>query len=128
MPVPRSMRTVHLVLVFVALLFGLATLVAGTRVLTGSDPGYVVFEPLLVYNVAMGAVYIAAGIVAWRSVGWGRRAAFAIFALNLVVLAAIAWLYARGGAVAVESVRAMILRTGVWLALFTGFAWLAKRA
>ncbi len=122
------MRTVHLVLVFVALLFGLATLVAGTRVLTGSDPGYVVFEPLLVYNVAMGAVYIAAGIVAWRSVGWGRRAAFAIFALNLVVLAAIAWLYARGGAVAVESVRAMILRTGVWLALFTGFAWLAKRA
>ncbi len=128
MPVPRSMRTVHLVLVFVALLFGLATLVAGTRVLTGSDPGYVVFEPLLVYNVAMGAVYIAAGIVAWRSLGWGRRAAFAIFALNLVVLAAIAWLYARGGAVAVESVRAMILRTGVWLALFTGFAWLAKRA
>ena len=122
------MRTVHLVLVFVALLFGLATLVAGTRVLTGSDPGYVVFEPLLVYNVAMGAVYIAAGIVAWRSVGWGRRAAFAIFALNLVVLAVIAWLYARGGAVAVESVRAMILRTGVWLALFTGFAWLAKRA
>lgn len=128
MPVPRSMRTAHLVLVFVALLFGLATLVAGTRVLTGSDPGYVVFEPLLVYNVAMGAVYIAAGIVAWRSLGWGRRAAFAIFALNLVVLAAIAWLYARGGAVAVESVRAMILRTGVWLALFTGFAWLAKRA
>jgi len=122
------MRTAHLVLVFVALLFGLATLVAGTRVLTGSDPGYVVFEPLLVYNVAMGAVYIAAGIVAWRSLGWGRRAAFAIFALNLVVLAAIAWLYARGGAVAVESVRAMILRTGVWLALFTGFAWLAKRA
>ncbi|GMV02462.1 MAG: hypothetical protein KJZ98_11745 [Burkholderiaceae bacterium] len=122
------MRTVHLVLVFVALLFGLATLVAGTRVLTGSDPGYVVFEPLLVYNVTMGAVYIAAGIVAWRSLGWGWRAAFAIFALNLVVLVAIAWLYARGGAVAVESVRAMILRTGVWLALFTGFAWLAKRA
>lgn len=128
MPVPRSMRTVHLVLVFVALLFGLATLVAGTRVLTGSDPGYVVFEPLLVYNVAMGAVYIAAGIVAWRSLGWGRRAAFAIFALNLVVLAAIAWLYARGGAVAVESVRAMILRTAVWLALFLGFAWVHRRS
>jgi hypothetical protein len=121
------MRTLRLVLVFVALFFGFATLVAGARVLAGSDPGYVVFEPLLVYNVAMGFAYIAAGIVAWRSLGWGKRAALAIFALNLIVLAVIAWLYSSGGAVAVESVRAMILRTAVWLALFVGFAWVAHQ-
>lgn len=122
------MRILRLVLVFAALFFGLATLVAGTRVLAGSDPGYVVFEPLLVYNVAMGFAYIAAGIVAWRSLGWGKRAALAIFVLNLVVLAAIAWLYSSGVAVAVESVRAMILRTAVWLALFVGFAWIYRRS
>jgi len=125
---PRSMRILRLALVFVALFFGLATLVAGARVLAGSDPGYVVFEPLLVYNFAMGFAYIAAGVVAWRSLGWGRRAALAIFVLNLAVLAAIAWLYSNGGAVAVESVRAMILRTTVWLALFLGFAWIYRRS
>jgi hypothetical protein len=113
--------------VLVALLFGLATLVAGARVLAGADPGYVVFKPLLVYNFAMGFAYIAAGVVAWRSLGWGKLAALAIFVLNLAVLAAIAWLYSNGGAVAVDSVRAMVLRTVVWLALFLGFAWLARR-
>ena len=128
MPGPRSIRTLRLVLVFVALFFGFATLVAGTRVLAGSDPGYVVFKPLLGYNVAMGFAYIAAGILAWRSLGWGKRAALAIFVLNLVVLAAIAWLYSSGGAIAVESVRAMILRTAVWLALFLGFAWIYRRS
>lgn len=121
------MRLFRALLVFVALVFGLATLVAGTRVLAGSDPGYVVFEPLLVYNVAMGFAYIAAGIVAWRSLGWGERAALAIFVLNLVVLAAIAWLYSTGSSIAIESVRAMILRTAVWLLLFAGFAWIGRR-
>lgn len=121
------MRTLRLALVLVALFFGFATLVAGTRVLAGADPGYVVFEPLLVYNVAMGFAYIAAGILGWRSLGWGKRAALAIFVLNLVVLAAIAWLYSSGGAVAIESVRAMILRTAVWFLLFLGFAWIGRR-
>lgn len=121
------MRRFRAFLVLVALVFGLATLVAGTRVLAGSDPGYVVFEPLLVYNVAMGFAYVAAGVLAWRNLGWGKRAAFAILVLNLAVLAAIAWLYWTGGAVAIESVRAMILRTTVWLLLFLGFAWVGRR-
>ena len=34
--------------------FGLVTVVAGTRVLTGTDPGYVVFRPLLVFDTFMG--------------------------------------------------------------------------
>ena len=50
----------------------------------------------------------------------------AIFALNLVVLAATATLYSSGDSVAIESVRAMTLRTVVWLALFAGFAWLVR--
>jgi hypothetical protein len=121
------MRLFRAFLVLVALFFGLATLVAGTRVLAGADPGYVVFEPLLVYNVAMGLAYVAAGVLAWRNLAWGTRAAFAIFVLNLAVLAAIAWLYSSGGAVAIESVRAMILRTAVWLLLFLAFAWVGRR-
>ncbi len=122
------MRFVCRLLALVALLFGLVTIVTGTRVLAGSDPGYPVYQPLLAYNVAMGFAYIAAGVLAWRSAQRGKRAALAIFVLNLVVLAAIAWLYSSGGAVALESVRAMILRTSVWLVLFLGFAWAGRRA
>lgn len=124
----RPARIVHLVLVLVAVLFGAATLVVGTRVLSGHDPGYVVFRPLLLYNIAMGFAYIAAGVVAWRKPGPGSRAALAIFLFNLLVLVAIAWLRSTGGAVAAESVGAMGLRTGVWLLISLGLTWIDRRA
>ena len=65
----------------------------------------VVFRPLLVYNAAMGLVYLASGAVLWRSVSAGRAAAGAIFGLNLLVLVGILVIYRTGGAIAVESVR-----------------------
>ncbi len=111
----------------VAILFGVVTIFVGGRVLLGSDPGYEVFRPLLVYNTAMGLAYVAAGIAVWRNVRAGRNAAVAIFVLNLLVLVAILVIYRSGGAVAVESLRAMTLRTVVWLALFFGAAWLVRR-
>jgi hypothetical protein len=111
----------------VASVFGLATIMAGTRVLTGSDPGYLVFRPLLIYNTLMGVVYIAAGVAIWLSIRWGRSAAAAVFALNLLVLLGIIALYRSGDAVAVDSVRAMTFRTVVWLALFASLAWVSRR-
>ena len=115
------------ILALVAIAFGILTVVAGGRVLAGADPGYVVFRPLLVFNFAMGFVYVAAGIAALRNPSLGKRAAAAVFALNLLVLAIIAWLYSAGGAVAIDSLRAMSLRTAVWLGLFLGQAWLIRR-
>lgn len=113
----------------VAALFGFATIMAGGRVLTGwSDPGYVVFRPLLIYNTAMGVMYLAAGIAIWRSLHWGKCAAAAIFVLNLLVLGAIAFLYTAGSAIAIESLRAMTFRTAVWLGLFVALAWISRRA
>ena len=114
------------ILAFVAVVFGLVTIVSGSRVLLGADPGYIVFRPLLLFNTAMGLIYVGAGVAAWRNVARGRTMAGAIFALNLVVLAATATLYSSGDSVAIESVRAMTLRTVVWLALFAGFAWLVR--
>ena len=107
----------------IAVLFGIATLFAGGRVLLGSDPGYVVFRPLLVYNVLMGLAYVAAGIIFWRT---GRNAAAAIFLLNLAVLLAILVLYRTGGDVAVDSLRAMTLRTVVWLLLCVAMSWVGR--
>jgi len=115
------MKIIHNVLVLVAVVFGLLTIFAGTRVLLGSDPGYVVFRPLLIYNTLMGIVYVAAGFIAWRNLKQGMYAAASIFVLNLVVLAIIYYLHTTGSTVAVDSLRAMSLRTGVWLVLFSGF-------
>lgn len=112
--------------------FGLLTLVHGSRVLFfGADPGYVVFRPLLVYNVTMGLAYVAVGVLAWRSIAQGRRGAAAIFVLNLAVLAAIIALYTNGAAVARQSLAAMSFRTGLWLliyALLAAAAWRGRRA
>ena len=118
---------IHGAVVLVAVLFGIVTLIAGGRVLAGADPGYIVFRPLLVYNTTMGFAYMAAGIIMWRSLDRGRYAAAAIFLLNLVVYIAIVYLYTTGAPVAIDSVRAMTLRTGVWLALFIASGWLLRR-
>jgi hypothetical protein len=112
------------ILAVVAATFGLATVVAGGRVLIGSDPGYVVFRPLLFYNTVMGVAYLAAAVIMWRSLASGKFAAATIFVLNLFVLVGIGYLYANGHAVAIESIRAMTFRTGIWLCLFLGLAWL----
>jgi len=115
------------VLALITAVFGLATVAAGVSVLTGADPGYAVFKPLLWFNTAMGTVYIAASVTMWRSVSQGRRAAGAITLLNLLVLAAVGIRFATAGTVAIESVRAMTFRTGVWLLLTFGLAWIGKR-
>lgn len=122
----RTIRIVRILTAAVAILFGIATLFAGGRVLLGSDPGYVVFRPLLIYNTAMGAAYLAAGVAIWRSANAGRYAAGAVFLLNLLVLVAILVVYRGGGAVAVDSLRAMTLRTVVWLVLFVAVSWLVR--
>jgi hypothetical protein len=107
----------------VAVIFGLATLAAGTSVLLGSDPGYAVFRPLLVFNTTMGAVYIVVGLLAWRHSRLGLYGAASIALLNLLALCAIAYLYAPEGPVASTSLQAMAFRTAVWVALLGVFAW-----
>jgi hypothetical protein len=114
------------VLAFVAIAFGLATVFAGVTVLAGADPGYAVFRPLLIFNTTMGVAYVAAGLITLRSLARGRLASAAIFVLNLLVLAIIGYLFTTGGAVAVDSVRAMTFRSAVWLVLFLGLTWLGR--
>lgn len=120
-------RTVVRAVAGVAVLFGIATVVAGARALLGAGPAYVVYLPLLRFNTIMGVAYVAAGVMAWRSARSGAYAAAAISVLNLVALGFISYLYAPNGAIARESLQAMTFRTIVWLALFLVLA-LASRA
>lgn len=120
------MKITKYILVTVAVLFGFLTIFAGTRVLLGSNPGYIVYQPLLIYNAVMGVVYVISGIIAWRNIKQGMYVAAAIFVLNFIVLTAIFFLYTEGNSIAVDSLRAMSLRTVVWFALFAGFWWLCR--
>ncbi|MCC6245336.1 MAG: hypothetical protein IT353_21020 [Gemmatimonadaceae bacterium] len=108
----------------VAVVFGVLTVFAGTRVLLGhSDPSYVVFKPLLIFNTAMGVAYSAAGLVMWRGSRWSLPAACAIVLLNLIALGTIVFVYLSGRKVAVESLGAMAFRSAVWLLLLVGVVW-----
>ena len=111
----------------VAIVFGLATLIAGGGVLGGSDPGYTVLLPLLIFNTVMGFAYVAAGVTIWRGLAAGRYVAATIFLVNLLVLRGVGYLYATGSGVAIDSVRAMVLRTVVWLGVWLGVVWTSRR-
>jgi hypothetical protein len=123
----QYVRIIQRILALVAAVFGIATLLAGGRVLAGSDPGYVVFRPLLIYNTLMGMVYLTAAVIIWRNLDRGKYAAALIFALNLLMLGIIGYLFTAGSAVAIESLRAMTFRTVVWLVLFLGLVWMSRR-
>jgi hypothetical protein len=122
----RHMRFIQGVLALVATLFGVVTIIAGARVLVGSQPGYIVFWPLLIYNTVMGITYVAAGVITWYNLERGKYVAAAIFVLNFIMLGTIGYLYATGSSVAIESLRAMIFRTVVWLVLLLGLAWVGR--
>lgn len=122
----RLVRVVQRIVAIVAALFGVATLVAGSRVLAGADPGYAVFRPLVIFNTAMGVAYLAAAIAAWRDVRLGRNVAGAVFAVNLVGLGVTLLLHRAGQGVAMESLRAMGFRTAVWLGLFLVLSWSSR--
>lgn len=121
------MKTIRNTMVFIAVMFGLLTVFAGIRVSLGVDPGYIVYRPLLMYNVMMGFIYMLAGVIALRSLKQGMYASAAVFVLNLLVLTTIYYLKKQGSPIAAESLRAMVFRTAVWLILFAGFAWLHCR-
>jgi hypothetical protein len=119
----RARQRVSQVSGVVGVLFGLATIAAGGSVLAGRDPGYVVYRPLLLFNTLMGLLYVVAGVLAWRRARAAWSVAAGIAGANLLVLAYIVLLYRAGGPTAIDSVRAMVLRTGVWLALLLTIVW-----
>lgn len=123
----RPQKLLQFILALVALLFGTATLLSGGRVLGGGDPGYVVFQPLLLYNTGMGLAYVATAFLIWRHLPRALPASLMIFCLNLLVLVGVGYLLQAGQGVAEQSFLAMVLRTGVWLALLVGVAWLLRR-
>jgi len=105
----------------VAIVFGIATVLSGGRVLFGSEAArvgagaYVSF--VLWFNFLAGFAYIAAGagILLWRR--WAARLSLAIAAATVVVAAAFAVHVAGGGSYEMRTVGAIVLRGAVWIVI-----------
>lgn len=110
---------IQIVIAIIAVTFGLMTIwVGGTTLLGFSDPGYVIFLPLLIFNTVMGFAYLAAGYLIWRKLQTGIKASKIVFLINLSVLILIAIAYWLEVSIAKESLTAMSFRTGIWLIIY----------
>ncbi len=97
---------------------GLASVIAGTRVLLGvSQPAYTVIPLLVIYNVVMGAIALVAGAGLWASHAWAAKLACGIALCHFAVLGLLLLARVMGESVAAESVGAMIFRSAAWTAI-----------
>lgn len=104
------------------IIFGIITIISGGSVLLGTNPGYVVFLPLVTFNTVMGFAYVISGIVTWRNPVHGKTITGLIFLLNLGALITITYLYFGGSDIAHQSLGAMSFRSIVWLIIYLGLA------
>ncbi|MBZ0199722.1 MAG: hypothetical protein K8H86_07640 [Ignavibacteriaceae bacterium] len=102
----------------VAVVFSLLTIVEGSQVLFGiTQPDYYVLKPLLVYNIIMGFVGIAVGVIIWINLTKALRFTLLVAAAHLTVLFIVLIIYISNSAVAAHSVNAMIIRSLIWFAV-----------
>ena len=102
----------------IGVVFGIVTIISGGSVLFGSNPGYVVFFPLVVFNTIMGFAYISTGIMVWWNIVRSKTMAGIIFLLNLSALILISYLYWIGSDIANQSLGAMSFRSVVWMIIY----------
>ena len=102
----------------IALAFGLLTLKSGGEVLFIDGAGRAAagnYVPFVLWsNFLLGFLYIVAGIGLWLQKRWAVWLAITIAVATLAVFAAFGWYINTGGAFEPRTLKAMILRSGVW--------------
>ncbi len=103
----------------VAVLFGVATVVSGGRVLFGDGAAQAgnIVPFVLWFNFLAGFAYVAAGIGLWLRRRWAPLLALALALTTALVFAAFGAHILGGGAFEVRTVAAMSLRTFVWVSI-----------
>ena len=101
----------------VAAVSGLATARSGGRELFGGADMGAVVPFVLWFNFGAGFAYVLAGIGLWRDAGWAPMLSLGIAVTTAAVLAAFLWHVGSSGAWEVRTLGAMILRTGIWIAI-----------
>lgn len=103
-----------------ALTIGLLTIVEGGSVLLGIETKpYRVLPWLLRYNVLMGFVSLAAGISLWMEKNQAAMLARTILVCHGAVFLSLSAMHLLGKTVAVNSIMAMLFRTGIWFVIIT---------
>ena len=107
----------------VAVLFSLLTIVEGSQVLLGiTQQEYIVFTPLLIYNVAMAIAGLSVGVLIWFNHQKALILTSIVTVLHLIVLIVVAVIFISDGPVAMHSIQAMSIRVVIWL-IITWVAW-----
>lgn len=100
----------------IALIIGLQSVIVGARAMSGWQPGYSVINWLPVYNFIMGilTILITATLI-WKNNRYAMPAAIATFSIHGIMLLLLLTVFS--GAVASNSIRAMIIRLSVWVVI-----------
>lgn len=102
----------------IGIAIGLLSIFSGSSVLFGfNEPDYHVLTWLVIYNVGMGFVSVAAGIGIWSGQLWGRQLSFIIASAHGAILATLLVFFALNLPVAAESIGAMSFRAAIWLTI-----------
>jgi len=112
----------------VALIVGLLSIKEGGSVLLGlTTKTYHVLTWLVVYNVTLGFVSLAAGIGLWTQRTWSSILAVVILILHGLIFLFLFMLFEFGKEVAFVSVMAMLFRTIVWLVIYSLLMWNGRK-
>jgi len=100
----------------IAIIFSVLSFIEGMQVaLKISIPDYIVFTPLLVYNILMSVVGVLGGIQIFRRNKNAIRYSVVITLSHISTLASISFLYLFDSYISMHSLTAMIIRSSIWL-------------
>jgi hypothetical protein len=113
-------RNKHRIAAMLALTIGLLTIVEGGSVLLGIESkSYHILPWLLHYNILMGFVSLIAGMGLWIEKYPAAILATSILACHGVIFLSLSVMHLLGETVALNSIMAMLFRTGVWIVINT---------
>jgi len=110
------MKIAHKTASILALLIGVMTVIAGSKVLLGIDlKNYNVLNWLVMYNVLFGVLSIAASYLIWKINLQAKKAIVFILSAHITIAL---YLYFFSETVATESIKAMGFRVSIWILIF----------
>jgi len=107
------MKVLKKVAATLALFIGIMSVFAGSKVLLGIDiKDYNILTWLVTYNVIFGVISIVAAYLIWNAKKLSKNLTLFILVMHFMV-----FLYLKffSDAVAIDSIKAMIFRTSIWL-------------
>jgi hypothetical protein len=109
------MKTTLIIATILAILIGILSVISGSMVLMGlRTVDYRILDWLVVYNVLLGIISILVAYQIGKQHSRSKLMIMTILSLHLLVLV---YLFFFNDSVALESIKAMAFRVGIWAAI-----------